>query len=190
MSNLDRFIRQEYLTALSELENGLKVTHWMWFIFPQLKGLGYTEECKKYEFKNTREAELFLKSSEHRERLITAFKTILKHSADKDLTDIFSEVDVLKYISCATLFLMVAKSLNDETVIDVTQKSLDWANREYLPMCEYTVNKYKEDKLLEQHYLDIGITSDEDSENDWEMGLFNAHRHGEIAELMIQKGAD
>lgn len=156
--DLNRFFVPEYYDALSEINIGSKETDWMWFVFPQLKGLGYSEQCKKYEFKNTKEAEYFLNNFELKKRLINAFEAILKHGN----LNIFSETDVLKFVSCATLFLNIAKSVNDVYVIELTQRALDLAEKNDVPICKITLNIYNEDKLLEKYYTESGISDDED----------------------------
>ena len=62
-SNLQRFItaqQTDYLTALNEIKNGRKRSHWMWYIFPQLAGLGLTETSRFYAIKNIDEAQGYL----------------------------------------------------------------------------------------------------------------------------------
>ena len=57
--NLDRFIKaheEDYELALKEIKNGRKLTHWMWYIFPQIKSLGMSETAQYYEIKSLEEA--------------------------------------------------------------------------------------------------------------------------------------
>ena len=61
---LERFIeaqKTDYETALSEIKKGKKRTHWMWYIFPQVQGLGFSETSRYYAIKDINEAEEFLK---------------------------------------------------------------------------------------------------------------------------------
>lgn len=61
--NLDRFIEaheEDYERALKEIKNGRKLTHWMWYIFPQIKGLGMSETAQYYEIKSLEEAHAYL----------------------------------------------------------------------------------------------------------------------------------
>ena len=63
MGNLDRFIKAQeniYIKALNEIKNGKKTTHWMWYIFPQLKGLGMSEMANYYGIDNLLEAQEYL----------------------------------------------------------------------------------------------------------------------------------
>ena len=62
--NLNKFLTSQassYTTALSELKNGRKETHWMWYIFPQIKGLGFSSTAQFYSIESLSEAKDFLK---------------------------------------------------------------------------------------------------------------------------------
>jgi len=59
-NNMERFIKaqkQDYKTALQEISNGRKVSHWMWYIFPQVAGLGYSETSRYYAIRDVKEAQ-------------------------------------------------------------------------------------------------------------------------------------
>ena len=89
--------------ALSEIRQGRKKTHWMWFIFPQIKGLGYSETSKFFAIKNTAEAVAFLNHPVLGNRLVqicTALYNLEETSANK----IFGSPDDLKLKSSMTLF--------------------------------------------------------------------------------------
>lgn len=61
--DLNRFIEaqeSEYIIALSEIKSGKKKSHWMWFIFPQISGLGFSETSRFYAIKNIDEATIYL----------------------------------------------------------------------------------------------------------------------------------
>ena len=81
----------------------------MWFIFPQIRGLGNSEMSEKYAIKDLEEAELFLKHPILGERLIN-ISTLLSQLTDKTAYDIFGTPDDLKLKSCMTLFSAVKKS--------------------------------------------------------------------------------
>lgn len=111
-ANLDRFIdaqENKYDDAFSEIKNGRKVSHWMWFIFPQISGLGNSEMSKKYAIKDLEEAEQFLKHPILGERLIN-ISGLLTQFRDKSAYDIFGSPDDLKLRSCMTLFCAVKNS--------------------------------------------------------------------------------
>lgn len=66
MSNLERFIRAQeynYSDALQEIKNGLKASHWMWYVFPQIKGLGQSDNAKWYSIQDLQEARDYLNNA-------------------------------------------------------------------------------------------------------------------------------
>ena len=109
MNNLERFIdaqRSSYPIALSEIKNGKKQSHWMWFIFPQVEGLGFSTTSKYYAIKDLDEAAEFLKHPILGERLIQICHELLNlHSSDAH--KIFGSPDDLKLKSSMTLFSSV-----------------------------------------------------------------------------------
>ncbi len=104
--NLKRFIdaqHRDYETALSEIKNGRKRSHWMWYIFPQINGLGFSETSRYYSIKNGEEAEAFLQHPVLGERLITICNALLSLPTN-NAHSIFGSPDDVKLKSCATLF--------------------------------------------------------------------------------------
>lgn len=102
--NLDRFIYAQnniYETALNEIKEGKKKTHWMWYIFPQMKGLGKSFLSQYYGINGREEALEYIKNDILRERLIKITEEVYynKHS----VYDIFEE-DAIKFRSCMLLF--------------------------------------------------------------------------------------
>ena len=80
-SNLERFLdaqADDYETALSEIKNGRKRSHWMWYIFPQIHGLGYSETSRFYAIKNKKEADDFLQHPILGNRLISICNELVK----------------------------------------------------------------------------------------------------------------
>lgn len=117
-NNLERFIdaqKADYQIALSEIKNGKKQSHWMWYIFPQLQGLGYSEMSKHYAIKDIDEAERFLKHPILGSRLINICKELLKLKSN-DAHKIFGSPDNLKLQSCMTLFSSV---INTDPVFEL-----------------------------------------------------------------------
>jgi len=103
---LERFTDAQsatYDTALSEIKNGRKQGHWMWFIFPQIKGLGFSETSKYYAIKDINEAEGFLKHPVLGKRLTIITNELLKLDVN-DATKIFGSPDDIKLKSSMTLF--------------------------------------------------------------------------------------
>ncbi|MDR1093245.1 MAG: DUF1810 family protein [Clostridiales bacterium] len=105
--NLERFIQAQepvYATALAEIKNGKKATHWVWFIFPQLDGLGKSDTAKLYGLKNSEEAKEYLAHNILGYRLRECVQAMLTLKTN-DPTEVFWEPDDLKFCSCLTLFL-------------------------------------------------------------------------------------
>ncbi|HRN93104.1 MAG: DUF1810 domain-containing protein [Chitinophagales bacterium] len=123
MKDLERFLEAQensYQTALSEIRNGRKHTHWMWYIFPQVEGLGFSETSKYYAIKNLEEAKQYLKHEILGARLIEIMSELLLQDTD-DAHEIFGTPDNLKLHSCATLFALA----DEENSNSVFQKVLD-----------------------------------------------------------------
>jgi len=108
--DLNRFVRaheENYEQALSELERGRKESHWMWFIFPQLDGLGSTPISRFYSIKSRDEARAYLAHPVLGPRLTQCAQAILAIDG-KPATAILGSPDDLKLRSCATLFAHVS----------------------------------------------------------------------------------
>jgi uncharacterized protein (DUF1810 family) len=105
-TNLERFIdaqERSYQIALSEIKNGKKQSHWMWYIFPQVQGLGFSDTSKFYAIKNIDEAKEFLLHPVLGTRLVNLCNELLKLESD-DANSIFGSPDDLKLKSSMTLF--------------------------------------------------------------------------------------
>ena len=106
MHDLDRFVSaQAYLwdQAMDEVRCGRKMTHWMWFVYPQLRGLGTSDRSVFYGLTDLREATLYASHQLLGKRLIDSIRIALE-SDERDLTVIFGETDANKLRSCVTLF--------------------------------------------------------------------------------------
>ncbi len=111
-NNLKRFIDAQdagYPIALSEVRNGRKQSHWMWYIFPQIQGLGFSETSKFYAIKNINEAEKFLNHTVLGSRLIHICNELLNLECN-DANKIFGSPDDLKLKSSMTLFCSLHNS--------------------------------------------------------------------------------
>lgn len=109
MYNLDRFIDSHevyYEIALTEIRNGYKYGHWMWFIFPQLKGLGESDLADYYGISNIEEAKEYYNNDYLRKHLIEISKALLQVE-NKSINYIMGYPDNLKLKSCMTLFELV-----------------------------------------------------------------------------------
>jgi uncharacterized protein (DUF1810 family) len=112
MINLDRFIiaqENEYERALSEIVNGKKVSHWMWYIFPQFQGLGLSSTSVFFAIKSIEEAQAYLNHIVLGVRLKEISKALLIHKA-KSANEIFGRPDDMKLKSCMTLFSSVSEN--------------------------------------------------------------------------------
>lgn len=111
INSLNRFIKAQeraYTTALEEIRNGEKESHWIWFIFPQLRGLGRSDMAYKYGINGIEEAKEYLSHPILSERLIEITETLLTHK-DKDIYDIMGDIDDMKLHSSMTLFALASE---------------------------------------------------------------------------------
>ncbi len=105
-NSLKRFLdaqESDYQIALAEVKNGKKRSHWMWYIFPQIHGLGFSEVSKFYAIKDIPEAEAFLNHPVLGDRLVR-ISTELLNLAARNATAVFGSPDDLKLKSSMTLF--------------------------------------------------------------------------------------
>ena len=108
-TDLTRFLDAQnklYLTAFSEIKKGKKETHWMWFIFPQIKGLGKSNIAKYYDLADLSEAEEFLNHPVLAKHLIEISELLLTFKT-KSIEAILGELDARKLRSSMTLFSQV-----------------------------------------------------------------------------------
>ena len=108
--NLERFIsaqKKQYDAAHRELERGRKETHWMWFVFPQIEGLGQSPTSRLYAIKSAAEARAYLEHPVLGDRLRDCAKILLGHKG-LSAHDIFGSPDDVKLRSSMTLFGAVA----------------------------------------------------------------------------------
>lgn len=118
--NLSRFHSVQstkYSDALQEIKNGRKTTHWMWYIFPQIKGLGFSPTSKHYAIKCIEEAKAYLEDPVLASRLREISCAMLMH-AGKDAASILGDIDAAKLFSSMTLFDVVSPD-------DIFSKVLD-----------------------------------------------------------------
>jgi uncharacterized protein (DUF1810 family) len=105
-NSLERFIsaqKNDYDTALAEIKNGKKRSHWMWYIFPQMEGLGLSSTSIFYGIKDLNEAERFLQHPILGGRLIEISQALLQLKSN-DAYQIVGSPDDMKLQSCMTLF--------------------------------------------------------------------------------------
>jgi uncharacterized protein (DUF1810 family) len=97
--------KQYFPTALQEIQQGAKRGHWMWFIFPQIAGLGHSDNAKYYAIRDLVEAQDFLQEQVG-ENLVRISEELLK-LPETDAEKIFGQIDAIKLRSCMTLFSLV-----------------------------------------------------------------------------------
>ena len=110
--DLQRFVAAQdaggtYRRAAAELRNGRKDSHWMWFVFPQVAGLGYSQASRTYAISSLAEARAYLAHPVLGPRLIEC-AAILTGLPDRTAEQIFGEVDAIKLRSSVTLFMHAA----------------------------------------------------------------------------------
>ena len=107
--DIDRFVTaqaQLYDRALAELRHGRKTSHWMWFVFPQIAGLGRSDTARFYAIRNAAEARAYLAHPLLGPRLIAATDAVV--AAPGDAETILGGIDAIKLRSSMTLFATVA----------------------------------------------------------------------------------
>src|SRR5262249_7688073 len=108
--DLDRFLRAQegdFERALGEIRSGRKRSHWMWYVFPQFAGLGFSPTSQHYSIKSVEEARAYLNHPVLGVRLRECTEAALG-IAGRSATDVFGSPDDSKLRSCATLFASVS----------------------------------------------------------------------------------
>lgn len=119
--DLERFVKAQdlnYENVILELTAAKKTTHWMWFIFPQLAGLGSSPTAREFAIKSTEEAIAYLEHPVLGRRLCQCIEIVLMHN-QKRIEEIFGSPDYLKFKSCMTLFYLVSRDQ------EIFKKALD-----------------------------------------------------------------
>jgi uncharacterized protein (DUF1810 family) len=110
--DLDRFVqaqRDDYEQALAEITNCRKQSHWMWYIFPQFDGLGFSSTSKRYAIRSVAEAKAYLAHPVLGPRLTECAEAVMR-VAGRSALEVFGSPDDMKLRSCATLFAQVSPS--------------------------------------------------------------------------------
>ena len=117
INSLEQFVKAQelaYPIALQDIKKGKKRSHWMWYIFPQLRGLGTSTMAHKYGIIDLGEAKAYLEHPVLSARLYELCGELLKHK-DKSAYDIFGDIDAMKLKSSMTLFALTSK---EHTIFD------------------------------------------------------------------------
>jgi len=107
--NLERFLvaqESSFDMALREIRQGKKRTHWMWYVFPQVAGLGFSQTSKVYAIRDGAEAKRYLDHPVLRERLVTISRALLEQTTNS-ANQVLGNPDDVKLQSCMTLFAAV-----------------------------------------------------------------------------------
>ena len=158
MFNIERFLEAQnsdnmYETALQEVKDGWKRNHWIWYVFPQMDGLGSSPMSKEYGIGSLLEAKAFWDDNTLRSRLDEITSALYEHNGEP-MEDILGRIDAVKVRSCMTLFNYVDKDANYYEVIR------DCFNGEY---CKATQERMdKEYEWIRRSALsDNGVKADE-----------------------------
>jgi uncharacterized protein (DUF1810 family) len=138
-------------TALAEIRAGGKRSHWIWYVFPQLSGLGHSAASQIYGLNGIAEAEDYLRDPLLRSRLLTIATAVSDQAgprSDVSLERLMgSSIDAAKLVSSMTLFGHVAKQLHATDGLDeyaalarVAEKILAAAAAEGRPACQFTLS--------------------------------------------------
>jgi uncharacterized protein (DUF1810 family) len=153
MQSLDRFTRAQddpdigFDTAIAELRSGRKRSHWIWYVFPQLRGLGSSPAAQAYGIADLSEAEAYLHDPLLRRRLLAAAQVALDqaHAGVPLSTLMAARIDVLKLMSSMTLFGATARRLSAAdasgelaALADTADALLGVAEAEGFPPCAHT----------------------------------------------------
>ena len=141
--DLDRFIRAQdganaFVHAIGELNAGAKRSHWIWFVFPQLAGLGSSPMAETYGLAGVDEATAYLRDQTLRDRLLTAMNAVRLQPVPLR-TLMGSQIDALKLVSSMTLFREVGWRLKDDDIAGAADEILRTAKREGYVECQYTL---------------------------------------------------
>jgi uncharacterized protein (DUF1810 family) len=156
VSDLNRFLeaqdepRSGFVNALAEIRSGRKTSHWIWYVFPQLTGLGSSGMSVRYGLADVTEARAYLRHPELRSRLATITAAVADHARRGASFDVImgSSIDALKLVSSLTLFADVARQLYDTEPLDayrdfaaMADEILDRAAKAGYPRCSFTLGR-------------------------------------------------
>lgn len=194
--DLERFVKVQdaydsYDIALQEIKNGRKESHWMWYIFPQVQGLGHSSMSQRYSIKSLLEAKAFLEDDTLGKRL---YETMSALPVYGDAEDIFGALDAMKLRSCLTLFDLVSP---DDIFSDFLE---NYFNKERcqktLKIVASELSYYKEDNAFQRNgiheparaFFESGICEAEQIDYEQRIGtLWDLLRRGETMRKLLSK---
>ncbi|MFZ9630093.1 MAG: DUF1810 domain-containing protein [Ilumatobacteraceae bacterium] len=143
MSDVTRFVgpnSRDTPTALQEIESGGKVTHWMWYEFPQISGLGSSPTAIEYAIRDLDEAVAFLQhpllGANYRDLVRAVHDQVTRRGLT--INDLFGVPDDHKLVSSLTLFEQAARHLDDTDLASLCRALLDAAVAEGYSPCAHT----------------------------------------------------
>ena len=158
MAALDRFKdaqdspHEGFVSALDEVRTGGKTGHWIWYVFPQIRGLGTSGAAQAFAIDGEEEAAAFLRDAVLRSRFLTIAQAVGEQlKTGKALRALMgSEIDAKKVVSSLTLFGHVSRKLHDTEGIDahgsvatVADEVLSLAATQGYPPCAYTLRRLR-----------------------------------------------
>jgi uncharacterized protein (DUF1810 family) len=161
MMTLERFRAAQndphagFAAALDELRTGGKRGHWIWYVFPQIDGLGSSPQSQRFALHGEVETAAFLRDAELRSRYLTIASAVAEqlraHPTTSLRTLMGSEIDAVKLVSSLTLFRHVARTLHARDAVDndadyaaivrVADEILTRAAGEGYPACAHTLRR-------------------------------------------------
>ena len=138
--------------AIQEIREGGKRSHWIWYVFPQIEGLGRSGAATQFAIRDAQEAKQYLEDSELYSRLLTISQAVaaqLWASSDLTVRELMgSDIDALKLVSSLTLFTTVARAAVASTTpnpyaefLDVAEFVLSRAESQGYPRCSFTLQR-------------------------------------------------
>ena len=151
MPSLDRYLeaqnrpRDGFQSALAEIRAGGKRSHWIWYIFPQLSGLGSSGPSVQYAIADVAEARAYLRHPELRSRLLAMTSAVAEQlDSGKPLVAVMgSPIDALKLVSSLTLFAHVARLDAHRDLATMAEKVLAIAGEQGYPPCSFTLDRLR-----------------------------------------------
>ena len=151
MFDLERFKKaqdSDFDTAIQELRAGRKRSHWIWYIFPQIEGLGRSGTARHYAIRGVDEATAYLTDPVLRERLLAAAGVVADKLSIPLTTLMGSSTDALKLVSSMTLFGEVARRLGDledcAEISRLAERILAGAAEQGHQPCGFTLERLEE----------------------------------------------
>jgi uncharacterized protein (DUF1810 family) len=139
--DLNRFLHAQdsgaYAQAVAELRAGAKRSHWIWFVFPQLAGLGSSPMAEAYGLQGAAEATAYLQHPVLRDRLLGAMNAVRLHSTSLRLL-MGSQIDARKLVSSMTLFAEIGRRAGDDEITTAADEILKAAAQQGYPACAFT----------------------------------------------------